>query len=463
MIVNKYFHHSNLLQMFAVFFLFILLVESTDAQEVYNVQFTIDGVKDRTAHIYSIKGEKVSLLDSIVADKNNSFNFLFVEKQNHIGMYRLRFDGRRNLDFIFENENINIKTSATAIYDSITVIESESNKLFYEFGKLNRTFKQMTEVFQYVLLKYPQKDDYYIASLVKLESVQRDYQSFIASQRNNTFIGRYINSMQLPIIDYTMNIEAQLKYLKTRGLDKIDFNDELLTNSDLFSSKSIEYLFYFRNPQLPKELLEKEFMSAVDSILLKARLNANVYKHIVEYLIDGFRQFGFDLIIDYIVDKYVIADDICLDAKLQNSIQRRIDQSKFIKIGSTAPEISLPDKTGKKFSLSGVKNKKLLVIFYSSKCPHCITFVPQVFEKYKNGKSNQTEVVAISMDERKDDWLSFINEKKFTWHDLHDEKGWDGDASNKYFIYATPSLFLYDANKKLIAKPITIEEVESYF
>ena len=101
---------------------------------------------------------------------------------------------------------------------------------------------------------------------------------------------------QLPEIP----IEEQLTYLKTHALDNVNFYDESLIYSDAFTNKAIEYLTYYRNPQIPKELLEQEFMAAVDSILNKAKVDNLVYQHLVEYLMGGFKKFGFDNFVDFI-------------------------------------------------------------------------------------------------------------------------------------------------------------------
>jgi hypothetical protein len=93
----------------------------------------------------------------------------------------------------------------------------------------------------------------------------------------------------LPVVPPEITFDDQLTFLKTYALDNVNFYDDGLVHSDAFTSKTIEYLTYYRNPQLPLGLLEKEFMSAVDSILNKAKVNEIVYQHIVEYLIDGFK------------------------------------------------------------------------------------------------------------------------------------------------------------------------------
>ena len=162
----------------------------------------------------------------------------------------------------------------------------------------------------------------------------------LTSQSNlNSFVVRYVRSSQLPVVDIEIPFEKHLTYLKSHALDYVNFYDDGLIYSDAFTNKAIEYLTYYRNPQLPKELLEKEFMASVDSILNKAKVNEIVYQHIVEYLIDGFKNYGFDKIIDYIVENYVIKDDLCLDKKLESSIDRRINQARYFKVGSIVSNI----------------------------------------------------------------------------------------------------------------------------
>ena len=235
--------------------------------------------------------------------------------KNHCGFYRLSFNNNKWIDFIYDNEDVEIETDANNILDSLKVIKSESNKIYYEFVKLNKDYKTKTELLQLILARYPKEDDYYQTTKEKLIQVQEEYQYFVnvtAQVNPNSFIARYVRSAQLPVVDVEIPFDKQLTYLKSHALDNVNFYDDGLIYSDAFTNKTIEYLTYYRNPQLPMGLLEKEFEAAIDTILNKAKVNDIVYKHIVEYLLDGFKKFGFDNVINYIVENYVIKDEICL-------------------------------------------------------------------------------------------------------------------------------------------------------
>ncbi len=447
-----------------IFFLFFLLCSSISFSQEINI--TINHLNTEKATISSLSGEKITQIDSVKSSGNGNFHFTLDQNKYRSGFYRVTFDRIRWIDFIFDQDNITIATDASNILDSMKVVTSESNRLYYEFVKLNKQYKTKSELLQFILTRYPKDDEYYQATVNKLLSLQKDYSEYITvtSQKKPTsYIARYIRSSQLPIMNGQLPTEKQLEFLKSHALDHVDFNDAGLIFSDLFANKAIEYLMYYRNPQLPKDILEKEFIIAVDTILNKAKVNPEVYQHLVEYLIDGFKKFGFDQPIDYIVENYVIKDDLCLDVKLEGVIKKRIDQAKNFKLGNVVPDILLPDSSGTIVTLNKISTDNVLIIFYASTCPHCQEMLPKINTLYKNQTDKKTEVVAVSLDNTKNEWLDFVNKNSLGWLNLCDLKGWDSQAATDYDIYATPTMFLVDKDKKIIDKPRTIEELKKYF
>lgn len=440
------------------------------------IEIKIKNLENEKAYLISLSGEMVSLIDSINAVDKERFRFSLDNQKYLTGFYRLSFDKNNQsrlsraqtewIDFVNDGEDVNITTNVNSVVDSMQVLSSESNKLFYSFLELNKQYKTKTELLLLILARYPKYDEYYSQTKKRLNELQNEYIEFVnvtAQKKPQSFIAKYINSAQLPVIDMSIPLDKQLAYLKAHALDNVDFNNSLLINSDVFTNKTIEYLTYYRNPQLPLELLEKEFMTAVDSILNKAKVNQLVYQHIVEYLIDGFKKFGFDKVLDYIVENYVIKDDLCLDVKTEGLIKKRIDQAKFLKIENVVPNIVLSDLSGKHIELKNITAEKTLIVFYASWCPHCKELLPKLNELKKSRNDMSVEIIAISLDTKKEDWINFVKDNCPSLINVSDLKGWEGNAANDYYIYATPTMFLLDRERKIIGKPMTFNELKNLF
>jgi peroxiredoxin len=441
---------------FFVFWLIILFHPETHAQTL-SLSFPDTNEK---ASLALITGEKLSFIDSLTF-VNGKSSFTFDKKNQPHGLYRVTFSNHKAFDFLYAAEELDIEIAY--MEKSLFPIEKKSNSniLFYTFREMNKSYKTKSELLQLIIVRYPADDDYFSVTKERLKNLQQEYLNFIydnAIAMPNTLISEYLRSAQLPIIDLTVPPNEHLKYLRAHALDNVNFYDERLINSDLFANKSIEYLTYYRNPQLPLELLEKEFMSAVDTLLNKAKVNEEVYTHVTEYLLDGFKKFGFDNVINYILDNYVIKDDLCLDAKLSDALDRRIQQSKLLKVGTKAPEFTLFSSKGETITLKTGKSKKQLLVFYSTNCSHCKTMLPELRDLHSARKD--FDVIAIALDTKKEEWVDFIKKNKLTWNDASDLKGWDGEAAQAYHIYATPTMFLLDESKTIISKPMSIDELK---
>ncbi|HZW39385.1 MAG TPA: TlpA disulfide reductase family protein [Ignavibacteriaceae bacterium] len=430
---------------------------------IYNFSFSQDviintsNIKQDKATLFSLSGEKLIFIDTLLQAQN-----IFKCKPPHPGIYKLVFSKKNSISFFFDNSDLQIEIDTS--YNS-TFVNSKENNDAINFLKLNKEYSTKSELLRFVITNYTDKDDYLQITQNKLNEVQENYLNFlnVVSQKDSkSFVARYIKSSQLPIVQNSISNEDYLLKLKTHALDNINFQDEELIYSNVFTNKTIEYLSYFKNPQLPLPLLEKEFEIAIDSVLNKARVNAIVYKHIVEYLLDGFKNFGFDNILNYIVKNYVINDDLCLDEKLTAALDRRIQQAKFFKNGIKVPDIVFANSLESGFSLNNINAEKTLIIFYASWCPHCQTLLPQINDIYKNQTKKTFEVLAISLDTVQNDWINYINKNNYQWLNVSDFQGWNGKAASDYYIYATPTLFLIDKNKNLISIIAGIEELKSY-
>ncbi|MDP2207193.1 MAG: TlpA disulfide reductase family protein [Bacteroidota bacterium] len=140
-----------------------------------------------------------------------------------------------------------------------------------------------------------------------------------------------------------------------------------------------------------------------------------------------------------------------------------MDQAKYFKTGDTVPNIISKDLSGKEVDLYSITSENILVVFYASWCPHCQTLLFQTGELYKNQKQKKIEIFAVSLDTNKTDWQKFVNSNGWKWINVSDLKGWGGKAVKDYFIYATPTTFLVDKQRKIIKKPLSFDELVDFF
>jgi len=424
-----------------------------------SIKITFTGAEQFSAALYSLEGEKTFFVDSIKSIDNARFE---INATNlHTGFYNLALTNNHTFVLICDREDAELNTDINNLLDSMKVIKSESNRLFYSFLKLNKEYKTKTDLLYFILINYPPNDDFYMVAKKKLFELQNEYLHFVNNTSqitNDSYITRYIRSSQLPVINLDIPFNRHLDYLKLHALDNVDFLDASLVYSDAFTNKTIEYLNYFRNPNLPRELLGQEFEKAIDSILSKAKVNDLVYQHITEYLIDGFKKFGFDEVVDYIVENYVIKDDICLGVELEKSLNDRIKQTKIFTIGFKVPNIILPDTSGQMIELKNITNEKILLLFYSVNCPHCEELIIEL-NKHNIKRDKNIEIMAISLDIKKSDWINFLGNHPNDWINVSDLQGWESQVVTDYSIYATPALFLLDKSKKVIARPNCLEDI----
>lgn len=125
-----------------------------------------------------------------------------------------------------------------------------------------------------------------------------------------------------------------------------------------------------------------------------------------------------------------------------------------VKIGMDAPEISLPDPSGKVRSLSSLKGKVVLLDFWASWCGPCRRSNPHVVEMYNKYKDKGFDVFSVSLDrpDGKQAWISAIQQDGLVWpNHVSDLKFWDSAPAALYGVHAIPKTFLIGKDGKVVA------------
>ena len=124
----------------------------------------------------------------------------------------------------------------------------------------------------------------------------------------------------------------------------------------------------------------------------------------------------------------------------------------------------MKDPDGKKLKLSSINKKLILLDFWSSDCAPCRRNHPKMAALYEKFSSKGLEIISISLDTEKGDWLRAIAKDKLVWINVSDLNGWETKIAKDYFINSIPQSILLDKDRKILAtrREFTLEEIEKY-
>lgn len=129
-------------------------------------------------------------------------------------------------------------------------------------------------------------------------------------------------------------------------------------------------------------------------------------------------------------------------------------------IGSQAPDLIMQDASGASVSLSSLKGKVVMLDFWASWCKPCRKENPTIVKMYKKYKSKGFEILGVSLDENKDDWIRAISTDDLNWIHVCDFGGWYSNAAKTYDVTSIPYTLLIDKNGRIISKGLRGEILE---
>jgi thiol-disulfide isomerase/thioredoxin len=436
-------------------------VVPTYSQGVLAIHGEIKNAGGKKVFLSGFYGEKVNRFDSVTCDASGHFVYT-LGPATPTGLYRLSTDKDHYLDLVLNNENIEFSCRGDLTADSTVFLSSVENKIYYFFLGSDRKAQAKLELILPLLDFYPEKDGFYSQTAVEYERLQkadRKTLDSLSTRYPGSYAIRIFRIQQTPFLPSGLIKEDRIAYLKQHFLDDVDFKDTLTLRSNAWSNKAISYLSLYSNNKYTQKQLESEFIKAVTVILSRASVNADVYKFLLDYFVGGFDKYHFDAVITYIADNFQDPFS-CEDQARKTKLQKKLENFKKISVGKVAPDIAVPDPKGKPIRLSEIKSEFTLLVFWSSECGHCVQMMPQLKDLYDKQKPKRWEVMTVSLDTSRTEWTSFIKEKKLTWLNGCELKGFNSISSDEYNIFATPTMFLLDREKKILAKPISYRELE---
>jgi thiol-disulfide isomerase/thioredoxin len=406
-------------------------------------------------------GDKHSFADSTMTDENGGFSFTMDENAPS-GLYSLAVGSNPLFNFIYNDEDISLKFDLGE-YELPEFIFSIENLIYYDYLVQSDKYDQKTGLLIDILQYYPSKDSFYLFTEDHFQRVQKEFSLYtnrIIKEYPNSIASHIVRSDRPVMIPVGFNWNEYLLFNQSHFLDETDFNDTILLNTNIFSGKAIDYLALYSTNKMSKEMQEHFFIQAVDTILHKSMVNGRVYDFLMQYLIEGFDMYGFDKVISHIAENYEPANS-CVNEDRKSELQKRMENLRKLAVGNQAPQIEITNINGNKFQIENIESELVLILFWASWCPHCNAMIPGLKELYEDQALTDFEVLAISIDTSATDYGIALAEHATGWINYSELKGWDSKAIIDYSIYATPTMFLLNRDRNIIARPTSIIDLKN--
>lgn len=447
--------------------------------EGHDIKISIPKMANKQVILAFYRDKQVLAADTAQLDENGNGAFKKPQKLAH-GLYILYFSPSNIFDLIIgSNQNFSIKTDPDDIIKHIQFEGSPENTAFLDFQKFMAAHNQKMRKIYQEIEQDPDKDknrQKYNDLLKQTGQEAENYVMGLIGKFQGTALATFLNAMRTPEIpdfsgeipESTQDREMEIRrrgyfYRKAHYWDYINFQDSTLirTPTQVFKGKLDEFFTDMVLPH-PDSVLQESIR-----IIEKSRDCKPMFNYLTGYCFQSIAGkadsiMGMDAAYVKFSNRYILSGDIgWLDQKGLEKVRENVGRLQYNLIGETAHELKLPTLEGTWVSLHELKAPFTFLVFWEENCGHCKKQVPEIKTKILDKfKPYGLKVFAVHTQPHKEKWEQFVTE-----HELFDFINcWDpyGQANIRtyYNVVSTPALYLLDKDKKIIAKNISVNQME---
>lgn len=112
-------------------------------------------------------------------------------------------------------------------------------------------------------------------------------------------------------------------------------------------------------------------------------------------------------------------------------------------------------------SLSDIPNKYTILYIFDPDCGHCREVTPKLVTFYTARKFD-VGVYAVCADSSIQKMKNYISEMKMTWTTVNAHRTYTKWYQDLYDAIVTPSLYVLDRNRRIIAKQIPVDRLGDF-
>ena len=288
-----------------------------------------------------------------------------------------------------------------------------------------------------------------------LQTRRAKYIDSITALHPELYATRIIRAFRSPLIPGSMSHRDRIDTLRVCFFNHSAIDDPALMHAPVYTFRILDFLSLFLEKELSRDRQQQLYLEAVDRIMVNTSTDTELRSFVVEFLLEGFEMLGMESVQAHLAENYL--DETCA-SDTGAVVRSRMACYRELGPGDRAPDFVIRDIQGVNHHLSGLDHPYVLVMFWSSGCEHCRELLPELHEWYLHDNSPGMEILAISIDTLEAPFRETMRGLEPEWITGRDPLGWIGKVPTDYCIYATPSMFLMDSSRTILAKPLNFRQ-----
>ena len=266
--------------------------------------------------------------------------------------------------------------------------------------------------------------------VVDLENMQ---DSKVTGSRETDLFVEYKSQMAV-FEDSARKVNDDYMSMKISGEIDVEKEKEYVALMEEIRQQRLDYM---------KQFTSENSNSIVTALIVDNNLSYYIEPEELEVYVDGF-------------------DEVNSQSPWVQNIKEKVEIAKRLAIGQPFVDIMLPTPNGNEISLSDYagKGNYVLIDFWASWCRPCRLANPHVVALYNKYKDKGFEIVGVSLDRDKAEWIKAIKADALTWPQMSDLKYWQSKGAKLYSVTAIPHTVLLDKDGIIIAKDLETEELD---
>lgn len=456
-----------------LFFVFLIKTQLT-SQNGYNIELKVKGFENKDVILGYYSNKSMYITDT--ATFNNSNIAVFKnEKPLPGGLYFLYLPNEKHFDILIDKEqNFKVETDTIDLVGKLTINGANEPKLFLEYQLFLKGMQSKATKLQENL---QQTNDENQKEKIKEElgQLNTEVTNFMNNQKAkfpNTLYSAFIKGLQepeMPDFNIPENISnkdsltftKQYEFYSKHFLDNIDFTDKRFLRLPFFAEK-LDFYFDKVLVQHP-DTISKAAIATIE----KSRSDNEIFQFVTQYLfnkVNDNKIMGMENAMVALADKYYLSGEATWASdEFIEKLEKHLNYIRPTLIGNNAHDLMMESITGEYFKLYEINAPITIIVFYEPSCGHCKKDIPKlykdVFEKFKN---QGVKVFAVYSMNDKEEWQTFIDEHElFDWINVYDPRH-ETNFRYHYDIRATPTIFVLNKDKKIIAKRLDIDQIANF-